>query len=736
MRAEHYGAWKADAVELPVFHFEHSLPCRDVDASGKPAAYPDDPFFLLGNDAFNCFIRASGRTTLLSGTHGWARLNAGEQPNAGVNAATLQAGDQRHELIGFDAAVAERAFGIGFARFAYNPLDGIEIERVLACPPGPCDGEAGGFLTRIILRNSDDAARAFTYVESVGLCYCLNTQQRKPQEQRPVRYPVAVETGEDHAQVRFAVLADNPVHLDMASVSSPYHTDPPVVSLRLLCGGAKVLVIPVDDTHVQVGIEISSSLEPGESLMLAWWTGFRHSGERDAALPKVSEFTSGIPFRNAWRERIPAFAEESDPDLRRELQWHVGCLEAMTQRSGAYGEVFIPQGCSYDYDLGVVASARDLLQHGLAALVYRPALAKSILRHCMKKMTPTGEVRLIEEGGAATSHWFFFTSDQQLYFFYLMAEYLRYTGDASILSEAVEYYPPGMGSIADGLTRLEQALGFIVHEVKTGENGLLRLLCSDWNDCVYFFLKDKAYPDIYQGAESTLNAAMAVFVGESLADALESIETADMTRRHRQRLLIQALRQLAVGQRTALERVWEGRDFLPRVLLPGGVVWGGDDLFLEPQVFTLLDKAMPLEAKQALWQEIRSRVVEAEPLAARQREAPPDFDHYKSGNRENGGMWYALNGPLIVALADFAESDARNLLTRMTLAHHASTFPDQWPGIWSSSDNLESGLRTTAGMPDPESIWSNMPIYCAHPHAWTLYAWERLKSVAKKPILK
>jgi cellobiose phosphorylase len=178
-----------------------------------------------------------------------------------------------------------------------------------------------------------------------------------------------------------------------------------------------------------------------------------------------------------------------------------------------------------------------------------------------------------------------------------------------------------------------------------------------------------------------------------------------------------------------LSTIWEGRDFLPRVLLPGGEVWGGDDLFLEPQVFALLDAYMPLDAKKALWQRIRSSVLDGEPLGARQRESPPDFDHFKSGNRENGGIWYALNGPLIVALAGFAPEDARKLLQRNTLAHHAATFPDQWPGIWSSSDNLESGLRATAGMPDPESIWSDMPIYCAHPHAWPVYAWNRLNEL-------
>jgi cellobiose phosphorylase len=175
--------------------------------------------------------------------------------------------------------------------------------------------------------------------------------------------------------------------------------------------------------------------------------------------------------------------------------------------------------------------------------------------------------------------------------------------------------------------------------------------------------------------------------------------------------------------------IWQGRSFLPRVLLPDGELWGADDLLLEPQIFALLDPEMSIKDKLALWKRIQSTVLQDEPLGARQRENPPDFDRFPSGNRENGGVWFALNGPLIVALSQFAPDDAWALLRRNSLAHHANTLPDQWPGIWSAPDNLESSLQSTAGMPDPNYIWSDMPLYCAHPHAWVLYAWHKLNNV-------
>ncbi len=723
-----YGKWGHDELGLPVFSLRKTLPNVSKDRTGHPAAYGNDPYFLIGNDALNLFVWASGRFSLLSGTYGWARLNAADAPNQGLNKSTLAIRGHQYDLIGPEAPVTDRTFGIGFARFRYEPTEGTAIERVLACPPGPGEDEAAGFLTRVTVTNTGDSVANYRYEEFLTACYVLNSKQRQSFRDRPVGYGVLGGVKGASAQVRFLPVSDDPVHLGMDSVISPYNTCPPEMGVHMIEGKADIICEAVDDQRLNLGIRGNLSLSAGEHATLAWWTSFRHPGEKVDLDSICLSSADGTPFRKEWRSRIPDFSEEADPALRRELQWHVGCLEAMAQRSGVYGETFIPQGCSYDYDLGVVASARDLLQHGLAALVYRPQLARSILRHCMKKMTPTGEIRLMETGGASTSHAFFFTSDQQLFFFFLMAEYLRLTGDDSVLGDLVDYYPPGRMGNSDGLSRIEQALGFVVHEVETGENGLLRLLCSDWNDCIYFFQKDKAYPDIYQHAESTLNAAMAVYVCGALSNQLSRLSEPDTERTERIRNLAASLQQLAERQRKGLKVIWQGHSFLPRVLLPDGELWGADDLFLEPQIFALLDPEMSRTDKLALWQRIQSTVLQDEPLGARQRENPPDFDRFPSGNRENGGVWFALNGPLIVALSQFAPGDAWELLRRNTLAHHANTLPDQWPGIWSAPDNLESCLRPTVGMPDPNYIWSDMPLYCAHPHAWVLYAWHKLNN--------
>ena len=682
--------WYDDEQGLPAFRCLRGTPVRDLDAAGQPAAYGEDPYVLLGNEALTLFAHWSGALQLLSGQRGWARLNFGGTPNRGENTATLTLDGQKISLLGHAQTRAE--FGVGFGVWR-TETGGIRITRRLCCD--------AGYVPRVqfhvCLENLRNDGVAVGYAESLTAGYAPISWQRQPRDSWPVPYtvkgvPEQKELRFEPGEPRFALDPGREGCL------SPHDTDPP----RMWVEGAGTFV-----TEDQLGARTEWQLGPGETQTLSWTLGFTHARKPASATPV------------AWTARIPDFLEASDPEIRRELRWHVACLEAMNTWSDVYGECFIPQGCSYDYDLGITCSRRDLIQHGMAALVWRPALARSILRHCLQSITPQGELRLMEDGGgASTTTWFFQTSDQQLYLFWFMARYLLSTGDTDFLQETVPSYPPGQAGTVTVLTQLERAFSWLVHQVGFGPNGLLRLLCSDWNDCIYFFQKHKAYPDIFMTAESTLNAAMAVYVCGELARALPETEDCVPLR--------DSLNGLAAKQHAVLEPLWQGRSFLPRAFIEGRP-WGGEDLFLEPQIFALLNPAWTPERKQALWHEIRSRVLDGEALGPRQRETPPDTERFPPGNRENGGVWFALNGPLALAVAAFAPEDAREVFERMTLAHHRRTYPGQWPGQWSGSDNHESSLRCTRGMPDPQWIWSEMPIYCAHAHAWPLMAWQAVQ---------
>jgi hypothetical protein len=119
-----------------------------------------------------------------------------------------------------------------------------------------------------------------------------------------------------------------------------------------------------------------------------------------------------------------------------------------------------------------------------------------------------------------------------------------------------------------------------------------------------------------------------------------------------------------------------------------------------------------------------------EKLGARQQQKPEfedsDFDY---GSRENGGFWYALNGPVILGIAGFDKAEAIKLLKKMSFDNYAKSFPDFWSSYWSASDNVESSLIPGEGLPDQTTNLSDIPVYCAHSHAWLLYCYYYLKSL-------
>jgi cellobiose phosphorylase len=108
-------------------------------------------------------------------------------------------------------------------------------------------------------------------------------------------------------------------------------------------------------------------------------------------------------------------------------------------------------------------------------------------------------------------------------------------------------------------------------------------------------------------------------------------------------------------------------------------------------------------------------------MGPRQIERPKPNPVTPPGSRENGGFWYALNGPVVLGVATFDRAAAENLLRQMTFANFARHYPAYWTGQWSASDSLDSSLLKTSGL-------SIAIPWCAHAHAWPLYCYLRLHS--------
>ncbi|MGN1248696.1 MAG: GH36-type glycosyl hydrolase domain-containing protein, partial [Candidatus Spyradocola sp.] len=521
-------------------------------------------------------------------------------------------------------------------------------------------------------------------------------------------------------------VSDDPLRVPGREAMATVDAYPPALFLQ---GISEDVALSGDETGLAA--RAGFALEPHQEKRLQLIIGYAFGNGVSTQEAICGELRTGsMPekcsaFAADWDNVLPRFEGEADETLRRELRWHLYNLEAMATYSEYYGETKIPQGTIYDYDWGCHASARDNFQHALPLVYADPALAKSVLRYMLERTTPFGEIRLIEYGNGHADNERYFTSDQQLYFLLLLTEYLRVTKDYALLAERVQPYPVrGMAEMTVAALT-EQCFTFLRDTIGTGEHGLVKLLNSDWNDAVYYIEK-VPYNNIFFTGESHMNSAMAIAILQSLIPQLEAAAGALPEEAEQLRRLSASMALYRRGMLDAFLRDMGDRAF-PRRMYFNGKPYGDDNMFLEPQGFTLQIAELSGDRKRRLYEEMRRRVYPGETLGAREQQAPefedPGFD---KGSRENGGFWWALNGPVIVGVAQFDRPEAKRLLRRMTLQRLSETFPQYWSSYWSAADQVESSLIPEVGLPDQSLAYASIPVYCAHPHAWIPYCWYRL----------
>jgi cellobiose phosphorylase len=723
-----FGTWIQDDQGLPAFRFDARLPVSTRLPDGFPARVPDDPWFLVGNDGTKLFVHASGSVQWLSGVREWARLNWNGKRNGSAGSLRAFEGSSKRSFIGASpsASSVERLFGCGFARWRYRTAKGLVLEHRIECPPSVEKApRPNQWIETISLRNESSAPIECSFVRELGMRYGPITLQHVPAARHPVVYkPGTSRCSKRSVEIPFTAMPSSGAYesLDPAT-SSPIEWHPPAIRCESFGREIPSLQIRLSGNACTVGISAGVRLEPGETRSFAWVWSALHGGERLADAPTLAAVSG---WRRAWARAVPDFPNESDAPLRREMRWHSAMLLSLATWSSVYGVRFIPQGPSYEYDFGITCSARDHLQHALPLCQLMPWLASDTLRHACRKMTPNGEIRLMENGPGSTTTAFFATSDQQLYFFGLLAEYLDTSGDAAFLGTKLAPWPPdGHCRPVTVLEHAERAFRFLRDEVGRGSHGLVRLMNSDWNDGIYCASTAVPYADMFLQSESHLNTAQACVVLDQLGIALKrSARLLSKSIAPRALILSKMLRCYRAELHAALMKEWKGRSFLARAHTPAGCL-GADQMWMEPQVFALGIKDAPLAKRRLLLREMQRRL--SEPWGMRQQENPVEIPPFKTGGRENGGVWFALIGPAIVHAAEVDRKVAERLFQSMTLAAHARRFPDYWPGIWTAPDNFDSSLLPTVGLPDQQSIWPEFPAFCSHAHAWPLFAYLKLR---------
>ena len=699
------GFWKEDASGLPCFEYTGRLPYTAPVDKGQQIKLPDDPWFLLGNYRLTLFSHVSGRYELISSQRAWVRLNGGERSNS----AAISIDDKEYALAGPDSLAADpdkchRTHGCGTAEFLYD-IDGVTISRNISVKPSsdPYNG-ASAFLLTVTVKNESDSERRIVFNETVYAEFSEIHWHGKP-----VRYEYKFRKENHTGIIGIKAVSDDPLLFPDRETMSVCDGFPPELFARSLSDTANVT-----GNDRELSLTFDKTLGAGEEATFRAIVGFVYDG-----VDEVCEELGTYGFSEEWKRVLPSFADEKDSELRRELIWHAYTLEAMATYSEYYGETKIPQGIIYDYYWGQHASARDNFQHALPLVYYNKRLAKSVLRYMLKRTTPYGEIRLIEYGNGYAANEEYFTSDQQLYFFLYLSEYLRVTKDYDVLREMITPYPAKGMSEMPVYELVGKCFVFLRDTIGTGEHGLVRLLNSDWNDAVYYIV-EAPYNRVFRNGESHMNSAMAISILQTLIPQLEAAKIPELMP------LCESMRLYRKKQLSAFLADMGERPF-PRRMYFNGKPYGDDNMFLEPQGFTLQIAELPEERKRTLYGEMLKRVYDGERIGAREQQTPEfEDDGFDKGSRENGGFWYALNGPVIIGVSTFDKVEARSLLMKMTLKNLSEQYPKYWSSYWSAPDTLESSLIPGEGCVDQSDDFWKQPVYCAHPHAWILYCYYRL----------
>jgi hypothetical protein len=211
----------------------------------------------------------------------------------------------------------------------------------------------------------------------------------------------------------------------------------------------------------------------------------------------------------------------------------------------------------------------------------------------------------------------------------------------------------------------------------------------------------------------------------------------------------------AARQRDAVRAQWAGSWF-KRLWLGPTKGWLGDGqgpdarVWLDGQPWAILGGCATPDQRKTLVESIDQLLRKTSKIGAKQVGKPVDWPGFMPGEAENGGVWAALDGPLVWALAAASAADpsippgmAYDEWQKNSRAHHAEVYRDVWYGIWSgpdvycSSDSDHAGQTGYDwGLTDPEAnrrpnsyrglSWTAWPVMNMHRHAWPLYSAAKL----------
>ena len=750
-----FGRWVVDPRGLPAYDYhldQHadaraSYPVSESDEAGEPIDRRDH-WAAFGNRRVNAHLYNDGVIELVTQDRGVEYLNKlDEDQQAFAGGFGWLSDGEETWCTAYKwrpkAARTSRRFGMGYGETRLEHRD-VRVTRVTAAPPG----DVAALVSDVTLENLGKEPKTLAHWEYWDV-------MRRPIEINwwvsgdPITTaPSTARDGRDARNGWFAEAARfDPVAMRLelvrsyvgsvprpgASVPSAadYYANSPFLSAPL--GGVSDVFVDQADfftgaapvaqpeavlfdlaglgtdgfsrvprsalgqPHAFV-IKSDVTLAPGESRTLRFVYGYAREGE---PFPdEASWHDPSYSAREAQAEDLEGklfyFAEQSAPELGRELAWHASQVEASVGYRDYWQGAVVPQGSAYLYLHGADGAARDLGLFALPLVYTNPDLARAELLLYMGIQLADERFSYAFQGHGmlddASIH--SAPSDLPLFFLWAVGEYLGATGDLGFLDEHAPYWPRESRPDATVWSHAVGALRHLFDVVGTGEHGLVRIGTGDWSDGI---LQEAPNRELaVQKGESVPNTQMAVAVLPRIADLIEPRAP-----------------QLAVEIRTrvaALQKALEGAHhdrFFYRCYFGDGQPRYANTINLEAQVWALVADTFDAElSRQKLVQNIAEQLDDPSPIGATLT--------------PGAQMWPAISVPLTwgYALADPAR--AWKHFTRNTLSAHAQAFPEVWYGIWSGPDGVssKSGLAWASQV----TPMTDFPVQNNNQHALPLFA--------------
>jgi Glycosyl hydrolase 36 superfamily, catalytic domain len=471
-------------------------------------------------------------------------------------------------------------------------------------------------------------------------------------------------------------------------------------------------------------LERDLTLNSGESRTMHFLYGYLPDGfDLDSLVSKYKQDASSGWARSSlqWKESSLLFRTESEPWVERETAWSSYYLRSGLTYDSFFGEHVLSQGSGVQYIAGIQGAARDPLQHGLPFVFTDPAIVREIIRYTLKEVQPDGSIPYGIVGCGVPMPCRYRPSDSELWLLWVASEYVLATRDKKFLDETVPAYPHRESSPNDLTIRelLARACSRITGNIGVGKHGLMRLSNGDWNDSIVVNrLEPEQVAEITEHGESVLNAAMAGYVLNYYAKMLVFAGGRELAVND---VRVHEARANAEAQCQAVRQQWTGRWFR-RAWLGEELGWSGEkQLWLEPQPWALIGGSATPEQVKTLVAALEELMCEPSPIGAPLLNEPDQTMHNEAGVGTNGGVFAAIDGTLVWALALVNGSMAWDEWKKSSLACHAEVYPDLWYGIWSGPDAYHSLLSNSPGHTEPD-----FPVMNMHSHAWPLYSATKL----------